>query len=124
MYHIVPVAPGEQQTAERSDGSPLKKKLAQERRPLVLAGMLGCVLVLSAVVAWCYYSVSLRKAQLLKTELLDLNKDGFVIRNQAGAVIFTMSFRWVYTMYGLYTNYCLFLPRIIDALAEAQRNNQ
>lgn len=55
--------------------------------------MLGCVLVLAAVVAWCYYSASLRKAQLLKTELLDLNRDGFIIRNQAGAVIFSMAFR-------------------------------
>lgn len=95
MYQIVPVAPGEQQTDGRPSGSPLKKKLAQEGRPLVLAGMLGFVLVLAAVVAWCYYSASLRKAQLLKTELLDLNKDGFIISNQAGAVIFTMRFRWV-----------------------------
>ena len=96
MYQIVPVAPGEQQMAGGPGGSPLKKKLAHEGRPLVMAGMLGCVLVLAAVVAWCYYSASLRKAQLLKTELLDLDKDGFVIRNQAGAVIFTMTFRWVH----------------------------
>lgn len=74
-------------------GSPLKKKRGYDGRPMVLAGMLGCVLVLAAVVAWCYYSASLRKAQLLKTELLELNKDGFIIRNQAGAVIFTMAFR-------------------------------
>lgn len=95
MYHIVPVAPGEQQTVGGASDSPLKKKRAHEGRPLVLAGMLGCVLVLAAVVAWCYYSASVRKAQLLKNELLDLNKDGFIIRNQAGAVIFTMTFRWV-----------------------------
>lgn len=76
--------------------SPLKRKLAHEGRPLVLAVMFGCALVLAAVVAWCYYSASLRKAQLLKTELLDLNKDGFVIRNQMGAVIFTMTFRLVH----------------------------
>lgn len=94
MYHIVPVAPGEQHTAGGASDSPLKKKLAHEGRPMVMAGMLGCVLVLAAVVAWCYYSVSLRKAQLLKTELLDLNKDGFIIRNQTGAVIFSMTFRW------------------------------
>ncbi|CAG5924444.1 unnamed protein product [Menidia menidia] len=93
MYQIVPAAPGEQQAGEGSRGSPLKKKLASEGRPLVMAGMLGCVLVLAAVVSWCYYSVSLRKAQLLKTELLDLNKDGFIIRNYAGAVMFTMTFR-------------------------------
>lgn len=93
MYQIIPVAPGEQQVAGAAPASPLKKKLGSESRPLVMAGMLGCVLVLAAVVAWCYYSASLRKAELLKTELLDLDKDGFVIRNQAGAVIFTMTFR-------------------------------
>lgn len=96
MYQIVPVAPGEQQMSGGTSGSPLKKKLAHEGRPLAMAGILGCVLVLAAVVAWCYYSVSLHKAQLMKTELLDLNKDGFIIRNQAGAVIFTMTFRWVH----------------------------
>lgn len=90
MYQIVPVAPGE---AQLDGGSPLKKKRGYDGRPMVLAGLLGCVLVLAAVVSWCYYSASLRKAQLLKTELLDLNKDGFIIRNQAGAVIFTMTFR-------------------------------
>lgn len=90
MYQIVPVAPGEPQL---DGGSPLKKKRGYDGRPMVLAGLLGCVLVLAAVVSWCYYSASLRKAQLLKTELLDLNKDGFIIRNQAGAVIFTMAFR-------------------------------
>lgn len=90
MYQIVPVAPGESQM---DGGSPLKKKLGHDGRPMVMAGLLGCLLVLAAVVAWCYYSASLRKAQLLKTELLDLNKDGFIIRNQAGAVIFTMMFR-------------------------------
>ncbi len=97
MYQIVPVAPGEQPTVGGSDGSPLQKKLAHEGRPLVMAGLLGCLLVLAAVVAWCYYSASLRKAQLLEAELLDLNKDGFIIRNQAGAVIFSMAFRWVYS---------------------------
>lgn len=96
MYQIVPVAPGEQQMAGGPGGSPLKKKLSHEGRPLVMASMLGCVLVLAAVVAWCYYSVSLRKAQLFKTALLDLNKDGFIIHNQAGAVVFTMTFRWVH----------------------------
>lgn len=93
MYQIVPVAPGEHQMAGGPSGSPLKKKGGHDGRPMVMAGLLGCVLVLAAVVAWCYYSASLRKAQLLKTELLDLNKNGFIIRNQAGAVIFTMAFR-------------------------------
>jgi len=102
MYHIVPVAPGEQQTARGAGGSPLKKKLSHEGRPLVAAGLLGCVLVLAAVVAWCYYSASLRKAQLLKAELLELDKDGFVIHNQAGAVVFSMTFRWVRRRGGFY----------------------
>ncbi|XP_061673166.1 myogenesis-regulating glycosidase-like isoform X2 [Syngnathoides biaculeatus] len=93
MYQIVPLAPGEQHLSEGSGGSPLKKRGTQEARPTVIASFLGCVLVLAAVVAWCYYSASLRKAQLVKTELLDLNRDGFVIRNQAGAILFTMTFR-------------------------------
>ncbi|XP_037536221.1 myogenesis-regulating glycosidase [Nematolebias whitei] len=93
MYQIVPGAPVEQPVIKAAHGSPLKKKLGKEGRPLVLAGMLGCLLVLASVIAWCYYSVSLRKAQLLKTELLDLNKDGFIIRNPAGTVVFTMNFR-------------------------------
>ncbi|KAM6930544.1 myogenesis-regulating glycosidase-like [Xenentodon cancila] len=92
MYQIVPVAPGEQPAADRAQGSPLQKKLAHEGRPLVLASILGFILVLAAGISWCYYSVSLRQAQLLETELLDLSKDGFIIRNQAGAVIFTMTF--------------------------------
>ncbi|XP_057686754.1 myogenesis-regulating glycosidase-like [Corythoichthys intestinalis] len=93
MYQIVPVVPGEQHMSEGPGNSPLKKRGTQEARPLVITSVLGCLLVLAAVVAWCYYSASLRKAQLVKTELLDLNKDGFVIRNQTGAVIFTMIFR-------------------------------
>lgn len=93
MYQIVPAAPGEPQTPGGAAGSPVKKKLSSEGRPLVMAGMFGCVLVLAAVVAWCYYSASLRKAQLMKTELLNLNKDGFNIYNQEGAVIFSMAFK-------------------------------
>ncbi|XP_028314425.1 myogenesis-regulating glycosidase-like [Gouania willdenowi] len=94
MYQMVPAAPGgEQHMMGGLGGSPLKKKLGHEGRPLVLASLLGFLLVLAAVFSWCFYTVSLRKAQLLKTELLDLNKDGFIIRNQAGAVVFTMAFR-------------------------------
>ncbi|XP_061754542.1 myogenesis-regulating glycosidase-like isoform X3 [Nerophis ophidion] len=93
MYQIVPVAPREQHLSEWGENSPHKKRANEEARPLVVASVLGCVLVLAAVVAWCYYSASLRKAQLMETELLDLNKDGFVIRNQAGAIIFAMTFR-------------------------------
>lgn len=104
MYRIVPVASGEQQASGGAGGSPLKKKLAHEGRPLVMAVLLGGVLVLAAVISWCYYSASLRKAQLLKAELLDLNKDGFIIRNQEGAVIFTMTFRWDCLLH--ITDYC------------------
>lgn len=93
MYQIVPGAPVEQQVIKDARNSPLRKKLAHEGRPLVLAGLLGCALVLAAVIAWCYYSMSLRKAHLLKAELLDLNKDGFIIRNPEGAAIFTMNFK-------------------------------
>ncbi|KAM4578557.1 myogenesis-regulating glycosidase-like [Fundulus diaphanus] len=93
MYQIVPGAPGELHVTDGAHGSPRRKKLGHEGRPMVMAGLLGCLLVLAAVVAWCYYSVSLRKAQLLKTESLDLKKDGYIIRNHAGDIIFTMAFR-------------------------------
>ncbi|XP_056447943.1 myogenesis-regulating glycosidase-like [Gadus chalcogrammus] len=93
MYQIVPGGQGDQNTSERITGSPLKKKLGRDGRPLVVAGVLGCVLVLAAIVSWCYYTASLRQAQLLKTELLNLNKDGFAIRNQAGSIIFSMAFK-------------------------------
>lgn len=98
MYQIVPGAPGDHPIPGGAGGSPLKKKHYYESRPLVLAGMLGCLLVLAAVVSWCYYSASLRKAQLLKTELLDLKKDGFIIHNHAGAIIFSMAFKWVHNI--------------------------
>ncbi|XP_027889749.1 myogenesis-regulating glycosidase-like [Xiphophorus couchianus] len=93
MYQIVPGAPGEQHVIDRAHGSPRKKKFQQDSRPMVLAGLLGGALVLAAVIAWFYYSLSLRKAQLLKTESLDLKKDGYIIRNHAGDAVFTMAFR-------------------------------
>ncbi|XP_077570996.1 myogenesis-regulating glycosidase-like [Stigmatopora nigra] len=92
MYQMVPAVPGELHSSDGPGDSPLKKRGSREARPLAVSGVLGCLLVLAAVVAWCYYSASLRKAQLVKTELLDLNEDGFVIRNQTGAIIFTMTF--------------------------------
>ncbi|KFW84119.1 putative family 31 glucosidase KIAA1161, partial [Manacus vitellinus] len=55
--------------------------------------LLGLMLFIAAVVAWCYYTVSLRKAERLKTELMDLRADGFVIRNQHGEVVFRLAFR-------------------------------
>lgn len=93
MYRIVPGDPGEQMVTDGTRGSPHKKKLGPEGRRMVMAGLLGCVLVLAAVIAWCHYSVSVLKAQLLKTESLDLKKDGYIIRNRHGAIIFTMTFR-------------------------------
>lgn len=78
--------------------SPVNPKLKQTKqmRPLVGAGVLGMLLVLAAVVAWSYYTASLRKADLLKTELLDLNRDGFVIWNRPGGkIVFRMDFRLV-----------------------------
>ncbi|KAG9354306.1 hypothetical protein AGOR_G00008030 [Albula goreensis] len=89
MYQVVPGGAGGTITT----GIPIKQKMGKEGRPLVGAGVLGLVLVISAVTAWCYYIASLRKADLLKTELLDLNKDRFLIRNQAGAIVFRMAFR-------------------------------
>lgn len=90
MYQVVPGGAG----GTITDVIP-KQKHSRVTRPLVGAGVLGLVLVIAAVSAWSYYIASLRKAELLKTQLLDLNKDGYIIRNQGGAIVFRMDFRWV-----------------------------
>ncbi|KAG7476532.1 hypothetical protein MATL_G00083960 [Megalops atlanticus] len=89
MYQVVPGGAA----GTITNAVPIKQKMAKDARPLVGAGVLGLVLVIAAVAAWCYYISSLHKADLLKTELLDLNKDGFLIRNQAGGIVFRMAFR-------------------------------
>lgn len=91
MYQVVPGGAG----GTITDVIP-KQKLSKDTRPLVGAGVIGLVLVIAAVTAWCYYIASLRKAELLKTELLDLNKDGYIIRNQGGSIVFRMDFRLVF----------------------------
>ncbi|XP_032941406.1 myogenesis-regulating glycosidase-like [Catharus ustulatus] len=75
------------------DVTPVKQKPSKELRPMLGAILLGLILFIAAVVAWCYYTVSLRKAERLKTELMDLRADGFVIRNQHGEVVFRLAFR-------------------------------
>ncbi|XP_053788934.1 myogenesis-regulating glycosidase-like isoform X2 [Vidua chalybeata] len=73
--------------------TPVKQKPSKELRPMLGAILLGLILFIAAVVAWCYYTVSLRKAERLKTELMDLQAEGFVIRNQHGEVVFRLAFR-------------------------------
>uniref|UniRef100_A0A8C3XBB5 Myogenesis regulating glycosidase (putative) n=1 Tax=Cyanoderma ruficeps TaxID=181631 RepID=A0A8C3XBB5_9PASS len=73
--------------------TPVKQKPSKELRPMLGAILLGLMLFIAAVVAWCYYTVSLRKAERLKTELMDLRADGFIIRNQHGEVVFRLAFR-------------------------------
>uniref|UniRef100_G1QYF9 Myogenesis-regulating glycosidase n=1 Tax=Nomascus leucogenys TaxID=61853 RepID=G1QYF9_NOMLE len=73
--------------------SPAKPKPSKELKPLLGSAVLGLLLVLAAVVAWCYYSVSLRKAERLRAELLDLKAGGFSIRNQKGEQVFRLAFR-------------------------------
>ncbi|NXT28376.1 MYORG glycosidase, partial [Syrrhaptes paradoxus] len=73
--------------------TPVKQKPSKELKPMLGAVTLGLILFIAAVVAWCYYTVSLRKAERLKTELMDLRADGFVIRNQHGEVVFRLAFR-------------------------------
>ncbi|XP_012685658.1 myogenesis-regulating glycosidase [Clupea harengus] len=88
MYQVVPGGAG----GTITDAPPIKK-ISKDTRPVVAAGVLGVVLVIAAVTAWCYYIASLPKPDLLRTEMLELNKDGFIIRNQAGATVFKMAFR-------------------------------
>lgn len=90
MYQVVPGGAG----GTITDVIP-KQKHSRDTRPLVGAGVIGLFLVIAAVTAWCYYIASLRKAELLKTQLLDLNKDGYIIRNQGGSIVFRMDFRCV-----------------------------
>lgn len=90
MYQVVPGGAG----GTITDVIP-KQKHTKDSRPLVGAGVIGLFLVIAAVTAWCYYIASLRKAELLKTQLLDLNKDGYIIRNQGGSIVFRMDFRLV-----------------------------
>lgn len=95
MYQIVSATVGDIGISAMSPYFPPKGKRSGRRsRPLMAASALGFILVLAAVVAWCYYYASLHKADLLTTEQLDLNKHGYVIRNQAGVVIFQMQFRY------------------------------
>lgn len=95
MYQIVPATAGDIGLGGMREYTPPKKRVDRRGRQLIASSLFGAVLVIAAVAAWCYYFVSLRKADLLKTELLELNKDGFVIHSQAGAVIFRMAFRYV-----------------------------
>ncbi|XP_048874584.1 myogenesis-regulating glycosidase isoform X2 [Brienomyrus brachyistius] len=89
MYQMVPGGP----MSAVAGTAPVKQNLTRDRRPLLGAGALGLILIIAAVAAWCYYIASLAKAGMLKTELLDLNRDGFLIRNQTGAIVFRMAFR-------------------------------
>uniref|UniRef100_A0A672VBI2 Myogenesis-regulating glycosidase n=1 Tax=Strigops habroptila TaxID=2489341 RepID=A0A672VBI2_STRHB len=84
---------GERKTCLPENVSLVKQKPSKELRPRLRTILLSLILFIAAVVAWCYYTVSLRKAERLKTELLDLRVDGFVIRNQHGEVVFRLAFR-------------------------------
>ncbi|KAM7077724.1 myogenesis-regulating glycosidase-like [Ciconia maguari] len=73
--------------------TPVKQKPSKELRPMLGAIVLGLILFTAAVVAWCYYMVSLQKVEWLKMELMDLRADSFIIRNQHGEVVFHLAFR-------------------------------
>ncbi|XP_074022831.1 myogenesis-regulating glycosidase-like [Numenius arquata] len=80
--------------------TPEEQKPSKELRPMLGTIFLSLILFIAAVVAWCYYTMSLQKAERLKmelmdlrAELMDLRADGFVIRNQHGEVVFRLAFR-------------------------------
>ncbi|KAA0716392.1 Myogenesis-regulating glycosidase [Triplophysa tibetana] len=94
MYQIVSATVGDiGHSAMSPYSTPKRKRVGRPSRKLIASTAVGFILVLAAIVAWCYYSASLHKADLLTTEHLDLNKHGYVIRNQAGVVILRMQFR-------------------------------
>uniref|UniRef100_A0ACB8ENY8 Uncharacterized protein n=1 Tax=Sphaerodactylus townsendi TaxID=933632 RepID=A0ACB8ENY8_9SAUR len=73
--------------------TPVKPKPAKELKPMIVAIVLGLILFIAAVIAWCYYVASLQKAERLKTEMMDLKSDGFIIKNQNGEVVFKVAFQ-------------------------------
>ncbi|KYO18454.1 hypothetical protein Y1Q_0020969 [Alligator mississippiensis] len=73
--------------------APAKQEPSKELRPVIGTITVGLLLFIAPVVAWCYYTASLRKAEQLKTELMDLRKDGFIIKNQDGDVVFRLAFQ-------------------------------
>ncbi|XP_062398869.1 myogenesis-regulating glycosidase-like [Sardina pilchardus] len=87
MYQIV------QGTVGDLYPGPFTKPPKQKKcSPMPFAIIVGVVLVMSAIVARSY-SASLCRVEILKAELLDLKKDGFIIHNQEGDIIFRMFFR-------------------------------
>uniref|UniRef100_UPI00398F0E55 myogenesis-regulating glycosidase n=1 Tax=Pristiophorus japonicus TaxID=55135 RepID=UPI00398F0E55 len=70
-----------------------REKQSKEAKPLICTIFLGLVLVIAAVVAWCYYTASLKKLNSFQIEQLELSKDGFVIRKSANLVSFEMGFK-------------------------------
>lgn len=97
MYQIVSATVGDIGIGAMSHYStPRRNRVSRPSRSVITASALGVILVIAAMVAWCYYYSSLQKANRLTTERLDLNKDGFVIRNQVGVVIFKMAFRYFF----------------------------
>ncbi|ETE57483.1 putative family 31 glucosidase, partial [Ophiophagus hannah] len=73
--------------------TPVKQKPAKELKPMIGAIVVGLILFIAAVVAWCYYVASLRKAERLKTAEMDLRQDGFTIKNQNGELVFKVAFQ-------------------------------
>ncbi|TRY95872.1 hypothetical protein DNTS_021400, partial [Danionella cerebrum] len=94
MYQIVSATVGEIGIGAMTRYPPNKRKRAGRPSSLLLRTIaVGVILVLAAIIAWSYYSISLRKASSLTIGHLDLNNNGFTIQNQAGVVIFRISFR-------------------------------
>ncbi|XP_012982945.3 myogenesis-regulating glycosidase [Melopsittacus undulatus] len=102
MERMITHRAGKHGDAQKGDGKEtcmpetvmlVKQKPSKELRPMLGAILLGLILFIAAVVSWCYYTVSLRKAERLKTELMELRADGFAIRNQHGEVVFRLAFR-------------------------------
>ncbi|GCB77337.1 myogenesis-regulating glycosidase [Scyliorhinus torazame] len=67
-------------------------KQSKEAKPLICTILLGLLLVIAAVVAWCYYTASLNKLNSFTIEQLELYKDGFFIRNTTD-LVFEMGFK-------------------------------
>uniref|UniRef100_A0A8D0GNR5 MYORG glycosidase n=1 Tax=Sphenodon punctatus TaxID=8508 RepID=A0A8D0GNR5_SPHPU len=66
---------------------------AKELKPMLGVNVVVGLIFIATVVICGYYMTPLRKTGRLKMDLIDLKKDGLIITNQNGVMVFRMAFR-------------------------------